>query len=178
VEYDDYVTSRGPALLRLGYLLTGDRQKAEDLVQDVLVKAHGRWRRISRLDQPDAYLRAILTNRYLSHRRLHSTHEVPTDDVDLPGSAPPRLDADPADTIVARDAAWRLLATLPRRQRAVLVLRFYEDFTDAAIAAVLGCSPSTVRSQAARALEALRVSPQLAAFTGPTNRDALRTCHD
>src|SRR3954470_21087411 len=156
--FDDYVASRGAALLRLAFMLTGDRHLAEDLTQDVLARVYGRWTRIAGLEQVDAYVRRALVNTHVSWRRRRSSGEVPVaEPVD-----PAVSDAGPdrAEAAAERDQAWRLLATLPRRQRAVLVLRYYEDLSDQEIAGILGCSPATVRSQASRALATLRGSVQ------------------
>jgi RNA polymerase sigma-70 factor (sigma-E family) len=157
--FEDYVRSRGPALLRLAFMLCGDEILAEDLTQDVLLRACGRWRRLSNLDHPDPYVKRMLVNGYVSWSRRRSSSEIPAGAEIGARQAPG--EPDKGDLLAAREVAWRLLATLPRRQRAVLVLRFYEDLADPEIAAVLGCTPSTVRSQASRALAALRSSPQL-----------------
>lgn len=160
MTFEEYVAGRGPALLRLAYLLCADGHLAEDLTQDVLLRVHGRWRRVAALDHPDAYVKRMLVNEYLSWRRRLSNTEVPREPDGPEGAAPD----DATDQVVTRDAGWQLLATLPRRQRAVLVLRFYEDLSDRQIAEVLGCAAATVRSQAARGLAALRVSPGLDAL--------------
>lgn len=168
--FEEYVTGRGPALLRLAYLLCADRHLAEDLTQDVLLRVHGHWRRVAALDHPDAYVKRMLLNEYLSWRRRRSSGELPVaPDPDAP-AAP--VDGDLGERVAAREAAWHLLATLPRRQRAVLVLRFYEDLTDAQIAAALGCTAGTVRSQAARGLATLRDHPALlTSFAGRGTAD-------
>jgi RNA polymerase sigma-70 factor (sigma-E family) len=149
-DFDSYVAERGAALLRVAYLLTGDRHLAEDLVQDVLATAYLRWGRVSSADSRDAYVRTMLVRRHLSWRRRRSSGEMAAPGTDTVVGRDFAADYD------AHDAAWRLLATLPRRQRAVLVLRYYEDLTDEAIAALLGCGASTVRSNAARGLATLR----------------------
>lgn len=150
-SFDGFVAARGAALLRFAYLVSGDRHAAEDLVQSALAKAYRRWAAVSGADHPEAYVRRIVVREYLSWRRLRSSGEVVTAD---PGRGADV--ASPPNEIEAREAAWQLLATLPRQQRAVLVLRFYEDLDDDAVALVLSCSPSTVRSNAARGLAALR----------------------
>lgn len=150
-SFDEYVVGRGPGLLRFGYLLTGDRHLAEDLVQEVLAKAHRRWAKIERLDQPDAYCRKAVLNQYLSWRRRRSSGETTIAHFpDGPGAG------DHATRLADRDAMWTMLAGLPRQQRAVLVLRFYEDLADAQIAELIGCSVATVRAHASRALTRLR----------------------
>jgi RNA polymerase sigma-70 factor (sigma-E family) len=151
--FDEFVVSRGHVLLRFAYLLTGDRHLAQDLVQEVLVRAHRRWERIERLDMPDAYLRKAILRQYLSWRRRRASSEI------VVAAIPDRGDGhDPAGEAAERDEMWSLLATLPRAQRAVLVLRYYEDLPDDEIARLTGCSPTTVRVHAFRALARLRES--------------------
>ncbi len=147
------MAARLPALLRYTVLLTADRDLAQDLVQDVLVRAHGRWRRIAATEHPDRYVRRMITNAYLSWRRRWSTRQVVLLD---PPDAPAAPADDPADR-AERDALWQRLAGLPRQQRAVLVLRYYEGLSVAEVADVLGCSAGTVRGYASRALSTLRV---------------------
>lgn len=152
-SFEQYAIARTPALLRFAYLLSRDQGMAEDLVQEALSRAHQHWHRIQRRDDPDVYVRKIVLNQLLSWRRRSSwSREI---SVDLPPEAidardTPREQAD-------RDAAWRMLATLPPRQRAVLVLRYYEDLDDRRIALILECTPATVRSHAAQALARLRL---------------------
>jgi RNA polymerase sigma-70 factor (sigma-E family) len=150
-SFEEYVTARGAALLRFAYVLSGDRYLAEDLVQEVLARIHGRWRRMAHVDQPDAYLRTAIVRQFLSWRRRRASGETPTDPLPEQISA-----ADTATRHAVQDEMWRLLASLPRRQRAVLVLRFYEDLPDPEIAAVLGCRETTVRVHASRGLARLR----------------------
>lgn len=151
LSFDEVVRASERRLLRLGLMLTGGVHSAEDLVQTVFAQAHRRWARIGALDRPEAYLRTMVVNEFLSWRRLLKNSEV--------------LLAEPVDQAsredigtrqAQRDAAWRLLAGLPRKQRAVLVLRYYEDLPDSEIAEVLGVAPVTVRTNAARALATLR----------------------
>lgn len=150
--FEDFVVARGPALVRFAHALSGDRQLAEDLVQDVLVKAHRHWRR---LDRPEAYLRTALCRELVSWRRRRSHSEQPAVVPDGPGGTD-------ADSLVERDAVWQLLAGLPFRQRAVLVLRYWEALPDREIAELLRCSEGTVRSSASRAFAVLRGHPELA----------------
>jgi RNA polymerase sigma-70 factor (sigma-E family) len=150
--YEEYVTHRGQALLRFAYLLCGDLHLAEDLVQEVLGRAFLHWSRVACDRPPDAYLRTALVRQYISWRRRRSSRETPMRVVpDLTGDV-----GDGAAGVTERDEMWRLLATLPRRQRAVLVLRYYEDLSDARIAEVLGCRVGTVRVHASRGLVSLR----------------------
>ncbi|MCI0687756.1 MAG: SigE family RNA polymerase sigma factor [Sporichthyaceae bacterium] len=150
---EEFVAARGEALLRGALMLCGSPHEAEDLVQAVLAKVYPRWARISTLDQPEAYVRKVLVHEQLRRSRRRWRREL----------AMPAVHAEPAasddtDAYASRDAAWSLLAGLPGRQRAVLVLRYYEDLSDPEIATVLGCRASTVRSQAARALATLRAA--------------------
>lgn len=154
--FDEYVALRGTALLRFAYLLTGDHHLAEDLLQEALVKVHRRWSGLRRTDQPTAYVRKAILRQYLSWRRLRSSAELPSEVTpDRPASG-----ADHAERLAERDALWHALATLPRQQRAVLVLRFYEDLEDTAIGQLIGCSEVTVRSHASRGLARLRETAQ------------------
>jgi RNA polymerase sigma-70 factor (sigma-E family) len=151
VTFEEYVLTRGPALVRLARLLTGDKHRADDLVQEVLAKAYPRWASISRTDQPDLYVRRMLVNTRNSWWRRLGRREVSVPAIfDAPASGD--LGGENAD----RDAVRRLVFALPERQRAVLVLRYYEDLDDATIAEILGCSPVTVRTHALRGLTTLR----------------------
>jgi RNA polymerase sigma-70 factor (sigma-E family) len=152
LTFEAYVTTRGPSLLRFAGVLSGDPHGAQDLVQSALLKASGRWWRVSRLDHPDAYVRKIIVTTFVSERRRRWHGETPT------AALPERVGDDATSAVDDRDHVRRLLAGLAPRQRAVLVLRFYADLDDAAIGALLGISPSTVRSQAARALATLRTT--------------------
>jgi RNA polymerase sigma-70 factor (sigma-E family) len=154
MTFEDWVRARGGALLRFALMVSADPSRAEDLVQSVLVRIYPRWTYVSGLDAPEAYVKASIVNEHLKWWRRRSNHEMPVDifrsDIEH-GTA-----NDVADRHASRDAAWELLGRLPRRQRAVLALRYYEDMSDDMIATVLGCSPGTVRSQASRALATLR----------------------
>lgn len=151
VTFEEYVLARGPALVRLARLLVGDDHRGEDLAQEVLARAYPRWARICRTDHPDLYLRRMLVNANRSWWRRRSSRELAVAEV----ADRPRPD-DLSAAVVERDAMWRMVRRLPNRQRAILVLRYYEDLDDAAIARILGCSPVTVRTHAMRALAALR----------------------
>jgi RNA polymerase sigma-70 factor (sigma-E family) len=150
--FEEYVTARGAALLRFAFVLSGDHHRAEDVVQEVLSRLHGRWRRLEGVEQPDAYVRRAIVREYLAWRRRLGNRETPL------AVPPERAGPDAADRLGDRDEMWRLLARLPRTQRAVLVLRYYEDLTDAQIADVLGCRATTVRVHASRAFARLRPS--------------------
>jgi RNA polymerase sigma-70 factor (sigma-E family) len=151
LPFDELVQSSERRLLRLGLMLSGSVHSAEDLVQTVFTRAHRRWNRIGALEHPEAYLRTMVVNEYLSWRRLLKNREVPlAEPVEQPTTE------DISARQAQRDATWQLLSGLPRKQRAVLVLRYYEDLPDSEIANVLGITPGTVRSNAARALATLR----------------------
>jgi RNA polymerase sigma-70 factor (sigma-E family) len=149
--FDEFVQSRGWALLRFAFVLCGDAHLAEDLVQEVLARMHRRWDRIAAMHHAEAYVRTAVVRQFVSWRRLRSAREAVVAEVPEPAGF-----AEPQQRVLARDQMWRLLAGLPRAQRAVLVLRFYCDLPDGEIAALLGCGESTVRSQASRALARMR----------------------
>ncbi|HEU5005348.1 MAG TPA: SigE family RNA polymerase sigma factor [Jatrophihabitantaceae bacterium] len=144
----------GLELLRFAYLLCGDRQRAEDLLQDVLLGMYRRFPDVLTLDNPVGYARRALANANVSRVRRASSREVA---VELfPDAAVPD-GSDPAE----RDALWQALRRLPVRQRTVLVLRFYVDASDRDIADALDCRPGTVRSLASRGLAGLRADATL-----------------
>jgi RNA polymerase sigma-70 factor (sigma-E family) len=154
VEFDEFARRELPRLLRYAVVLTGDLELAQDLVQDVMVKAHTQWRRVSSADHPDRYVHTMTTRAFLSWRRRWAVRRITLTDDGTAEGAPTR---DHAGDVVDRDDVWRRLATLPRQQRAVLVLRYYERLSDAEIAEALGCSVGTVRGYASRALATLRL---------------------
>lgn len=151
MEFEEYVAARGQTLLRLAHVLTNDVHLAEDLTQSALADAYRHWRRVVRADHPDAYVRRILVNQHLSWRRRRSSTESPRVAVDDGRQAP-----DPAEAVAERDEGRHLLDGLAPRARTVLVLRYYADLDDRAIAELLGISESGVRATASRALAALR----------------------
>ena len=150
-DFDEFVLARSGALVRFAHALTGDRYLAEDLVQTVLARAHSRWSRLGRLERPEAYVRRMIINEQLSWRRRRSNHESPTGDATYDAAL-----CDGAVERAERDRVWQLLARLPPKQRAAVVLRYYEDLPDREIATLLSCSEGTVRSQITRALVGLR----------------------
>ncbi|HEY7225095.1 MAG TPA: SigE family RNA polymerase sigma factor [Micromonosporaceae bacterium] len=168
-SFEEYVTARSGMLLRFAYLLCGDRHLAEDLVQEVLIKSHRRWLAIE-AENPDAYLRQALVRTHVTWLRRRSSTEITTDTF--------RDDAGGggfADDQATRDELWTLLAKLPRAQRAVLVLRYFEDLDDARIAEVVGVSASTVRVHAHRGLQSLRETLAVHAQEAPTGAGMLDT---
>lgn len=150
-DFDEFVVSRGPVLLRFAHVLSGDGYLAEDLVQEVLARVHRRWGRISRMESPEAYVRKAILREYLSWRRRKASTEKVVHEVTDQATG-----HDLEHQVVTRDQMSQLLAALPRTQRAVLVLRFYYDLPDDKIAEHLGWARPTVRSTAARALAKLR----------------------
>ncbi len=155
-EFRDFMAARWPSLVRLSYGLTGDQALAEDLAQTALIKAYASWPRVRRADNPDAYVRRIVinTNRSRLRPRRFSEHLTPA----LPDHSTP----DQTGQQDEHSALIAALMTLPDRQRAVVVMRYWLDLTEAQVAATLGCSAGTVKSQASRALAKLRLSPELA----------------
>ncbi|MCW2796107.1 SigE family RNA polymerase sigma factor [Nocardioides sp.] len=150
-EFTAYLNARQPALLRTAYLLTGDRHQAEDVLQTSLAKLYLAWDRVQDRDSVDAYVRRIMVNENNSlWRRGWKKREHATDVV--PEATPVRDTYDEG----AGSALWDVVQTLPKKARAVVVLRYYEQLTEAETADVLGISVGTVKSQASRALAALR----------------------
>jgi RNA polymerase sigma-70 factor (sigma-E family) len=153
-DFQSWVRANGAALTRFAYLVIGDHDRAADAVQDALVAACPRWRRIVARGSPDAYLRRCVVNADTSRWRRFLRRERLAPDPTL--FARPGTGADTAGQVVLEDAMWSLCQQLPPRQRAAIVLRYYDDYADAEIAAVLECSVSTVRSQIHRGLANLR----------------------
>ncbi|SDG46702.1 RNA polymerase sigma-70 factor, sigma-E family [Sinosporangium album] len=149
--FADYVAQRHARLCRTAYLLTRDWGTAEDLVQTALAKAWGAWRRIE--GDPDPYVYRIIANTHASWWRRRWRGEVPTEVI--PDVVESR---DFTHEVNQRDALWTAIGGLSRRQRAVVVLHYFEEMTLPQVAEVLGCSLSTVKTQAARALARLRVN--------------------
>lgn len=145
--FEEFVGARRQALLRTAYLLTGNHEDAEDLVQVALVKAVPHWARIA--DRPEPYVRRIVARESVSRWRRRRWREVATDDIPERGAPEP----DRAEEMALRDA----LARLAPRQRAVIVLRYFDDLTERQAAEALGVSVGTVKSQARDALARLRV---------------------
>jgi len=152
-EFDGFVEGRSPALLRSAYLLVQDEGLAEDLLQTALTKAWFAWRRI---EEPEAYVRRIMVTTSASWWRRRWHRETPTEVPQDPSSAVRR--EEPVD---AQDL-WVAIGHLPRRQRAVVVLRYLEDRTEVETADLMGCSVGTVKSQCAKALAKLRSDVALA----------------
>jgi RNA polymerase sigma-70 factor (sigma-E family) len=170
-DFSAFVAARGPALLRLAVLLTADAEQAQDLVQDALVKVLPRWPKVVAGGNPEAYVRAAIRTSWIDTWRRRSRLTL----VDVePPDRPAAPDRDDADGVEVRLSVETALARLTARQRAVLVLRFYEDLTEVETARQLRCSVNTVKSQTRHALDRLRtLAPDLVLLLGDEPR-ALR----
>ena len=154
-DFRAFVAARSPSLLWFAHLLTGDRHAAEDIVQTALAKTALGWSRVRGKDNPEGYVRRAIVTTHLNAQRRRPWREqprqfMPDDELPPPGQLRPE------DEHADRDAMWQALAELPPRQRAVLVLRYYEELSEAEISDVLGCARGTVKSQAAKGLLHLR----------------------
>jgi RNA polymerase sigma-70 factor (sigma-E family) len=150
-DFTAYLQARQGRLLRTAYLLTGDQHQAEDLLQTSLAKLYLAWDRVHDRESVDAYVRRIMINEHNSlWRRAWRRREQPTDEVPEVPALPPAYDDG------SGAALWAVVQTLPRKARAVLVLRYYEELTEAETAETLGIAVGTVKSQTSRALAALR----------------------
>jgi RNA polymerase sigma-70 factor (sigma-E family) len=165
IAFEEYVAGQTGRLLRLAYLLTSNRHTAEDLVQEALLRCHRRWDRVSRMANPDAYVRRAVVNQHLSWRRRRSSSELSV----APELMPAESASDSQDALAARDLMRHALRQLPRSQRTVLVLRYYEGLADTDIADLLGCSTGNVRGLASRAFARLRERPELTDLATPTS---------
>ena len=149
-EFGDFMRGRWPAMVRLAYALTGDAGHAEDIAQAAFARAYAAWGRVSRAGDPDAYVRRIVVN---ENRKRFRKHRVPEDlHGDLGGTELPGQQRGPEE----RQALLDALGRLGPRQRAVIVLRYWLDLSEAETAAALDCSVGTVKSQASRGLATLR----------------------
>jgi RNA polymerase sigma-70 factor (sigma-E family) len=160
-EFRDFMASRWPILVRTAYLLTGSHHDAEDLAQTALTRAHLKWRHVRRSDDPAAYVRQIMIHCHADQFRRRRVREWLT--ARLPDTPAPH-----STTTDTRHALMQALGQLPARQRAVVVLYYFEDMPHAQIAAALGTKEATVRSQLSRALAKLRDDTVVAALTGRT----------
>lgn len=164
-DFETFAAARWPRLLRTAYLLTGDHHEAEDLVQVTLAKLYPAWPRVRGLDEPDAYVRRALVNNNLSRFRKRRVVQL------LTPRLPERAQEGGAARTEERSLLLEALGTLPPRQRAVVVLRYWEDLSEQQAAEVLGCSPGNVKSQASRGLRKLRDHPALAEFQPRPGRE-------
>jgi RNA polymerase sigma-70 factor (sigma-E family) len=154
--FADFVSARSPRLLRAAWLLTGDASRAEDLLQTALARTWPHWRRVAEMGDPEAYVRRVLFTTYATWWRRRWRTETPV-------AAPPEASHDETDQVLRRHTVRAALARLTRGQRAVVVLRFFEDRSEAQTAEILGCSIGTVKSQTSRALARLRADEALRA---------------
>jgi len=158
-SFEEFVRARTGALARVAYLLTGDHHLAEDLVQQALLRVAGRWPALVARGDPDAYVRRVMYHQHVSWWRRR---EPPASRHEVPHQATP----DPGDAVVAAVAVRQALVRLGPRQRAVLILRYFEDLTETRTAEILGISVGTVKSQARDGLARLReLAPELSALT-------------
>lgn len=160
LTFSSYVRARGPLLLRTARSLMADPCDAEDLLQTALTKTYLAWDRIADHGALDGYVRRALLNTRTSQWRRRRVEEFCCEELPEPE---PWQGPDPAEHEAQRDAVWRAVLKLPARQRAMVVLRFYEDLSESQTAAVLGVSVGTVKSAVSRALTKLREDPQLVA---------------
>ena len=148
--YSGFATARSASLFRTAYLVMGDYQLAQDLVQESLVRAYVAWPRLRDVTKAEAYTRRIMVTTAISWRRRRSFHERPAE------SLPETLGADATDAVGVRDELWDALRRLPPRQRAAVVLRFCEDLSETQTAELMDCSVGTVKRQVFVALAKLR----------------------
>ncbi|GEJ99620.1 SigE family RNA polymerase sigma factor [Streptomyces sp. NPDC003388] len=158
-SFTSYVRARQPVLLRTARSLTANPSDAEDLLQTALAKTYVAWERIEDHRALDGYVRRALLNTRTSQWRKRRVDEFACDELPEPEPAPGA--GDPAERQALHDAMWRAIARLPARQRAMVVLRYYEDLSEAQTAEVLGVSVGTVKSAVSRALGKLREDPEL-----------------
>jgi RNA polymerase sigma-70 factor (sigma-E family) len=148
--FTDLVATRSGALFRTAYLVVGDHQLAQDLLQEALVKAYAAWPKLRDPSKAEAYVRRTIVTTATSWRRRRSFHERPVEKI------PETSSDDATEQLAVQDALWDELRSLPPRQRAALVLRYYEDLSEAQTAESMGCSVGTVKSQVSAALGKLR----------------------
>jgi RNA polymerase sigma-70 factor (sigma-E family) len=154
-EFREFMQGRWPVMVRLAYGLTGDRGHAEEVAQAAFAKAYAAWPKVVRAGSPDAYVRQIVVNEFRNRFRKRRVHELFTDVL------PDAITADTSPGIDSRAALVTALRALAPKQRAVIVLRYWLDLTEAEAATALNCSVGTVKSQTSRALAILRKSPEL-----------------
>jgi RNA polymerase sigma-70 factor (sigma-E family) len=168
-DFEQFVTASSDALLRTAYLVVWDPVEAEDLVQECLLAVARRWPRVRGMDHPHAYARRVLINLALdgAKRRTRRRHELVGDDAATVAAVPDESSARRLNAVGVRAELIAALATLPPRQRAVLVLRYFEDLSEAQVAELLGCSVGTVKSTASRGLTRLQaaLSPEISLST-------------
>jgi RNA polymerase sigma-70 factor (sigma-E family) len=160
-SFEAWARANGAQLRRAALLLTGNAQDADDLVQDAMVRVYAKWPRIRDMENRDGYARRALVNRHLSLGRRLQRFKARQD---VLGGSESASEEPPDTTLIAHADLQRALMTLGPRQRAVVVLRYYLDLPDAQVAEILDCTPSTVRTQARRALATLRHSAEIGEY--------------
>ena len=165
LAFERFVVEHTPTLFSTAFLLTGDRYRAEELLQDTLARLYPRWESVSSAETPVAYVRRCLANRHISMRRSpesrsESSWELPDgwDGTDL------------SETVATSRTVWQLLGTLPQKQRAALVLRYFNDLPEREVAEALGCRPASVRSLVSRGIAAMRTAYSTAPLTAEGSR--------
>ena len=160
--FSEFAEACAPSLYRTAYLMVGDHQLAQDLVQEALVKTYVAWPRLRDVSKAEAYARRTIVTTAISWRRRRSFHERPAQTI------PEQAQPDGTDAIATHDVMWAELGALPPRQRAAIVLRYYEDLSEAETAQVMGCAVGTVKSQVSTGLQRLRrrLGPDLALLPG------------
>lgn len=148
--FTEFVSARSTALFRTAYLMVGDRQHAQDLLQEALTKTYVAWPRLRDVSKAEAYARRTVVTTAISWKRRRSWHERPLEVLPDRGAAASSSGAD------VRRWVWEQVLELPPRQRAALVLRYYEDLTEAQTAEVMGCAVGTVKSAVSQGLTRLR----------------------
>lgn len=152
-DFAEFVAARSGALHRTAYLMVGEHALAQDLLQEALTKTYVAWPRLREVANAEAYTRRTITTTAISWRRKRSWHEQPRDE--LPDRPVPGTGGED-DDVATRAWVWAALQQLPPRQRAAVVLRYYEDLTEAQTAAAMGCAVGTVKSQVSQAIRKLR----------------------
>lgn len=172
VAFTEFVAARSPALFRTAYLIVGDHGLAQDLVQEALTKTYVAWPRLREVGKAEAYTRKAITTTYISWwRRKAWRAERPRDDVPESG---PTTQREHGSDVVDRTWVWQELQALPPRQRTAIVLRYYEDLTEAQTAEAMGCAVGTVKSQVAQGIKRLRERMGADVALLPTNELVVR----
>src|SRR6188472_4188402 len=167
--FHEFVAARSASLFRTALLMVGDHQLAQDLLQESLVKTYVAWPRLRDVSSAEAYTRKTIVTTAISWRRRRSFHERPTDV--LPDTAVP----DPGEAVTTHASMVAHLRTLPPRQRAAIVLRYYEDLSEAQTAEVMGCSVGTVKAQVSTGLGRLRDRSGANLDTAPLDDEAVKS---
>jgi RNA polymerase sigma-70 factor (sigma-E family) len=151
--FERFVREQTPTLYRTAFLLTGNRHDAEELLQDTLARLYPKWERVMAADKPIAYVQRCVANRAVSRSRAPETR------AESRWELPDRWDgSDVGETVAVSRTVWQLLGTLPPKQRAALVLRYFHDLPEGDVAAALGCRPASVRSLVSRGTAAMRTT--------------------